>query len=90
MAAGDSDQVKGLILAQGLIGLGEGHALDEQPGGGLANLHVGGVAAGAAPLDNLQQALHLLNNLLNFPSAHPFRDYLQERRPDFPGLDYWY
>ena len=37
-----------------------------------------------------QQALQLLNNLPNFPSAIPFRDYLQERRPDFPGLDYWY
>ena len=37
-----------------------------------------------------QQALQLLDNLPNFPSAHPFRDYLQERRPDFPGLDYWY
>ena len=37
-----------------------------------------------------QQALQLLDNLTKFPSALPFRDYLQGKSPDFPGLHYWY
>ena len=58
-----------LVLAQVAVGAVEAGALHIQGGGGLAHLHVGGVAAGAAQLHHGQQGVHLLLHVLVHPGG---------------------